>query len=80
MEQLVVILIGALVAAVLVYLTVIIWAAKTSVDQAPRAPMFICPKHGPLMERYTLKLDVASGKPIDYCSICFHEKMKEARR
>lgn len=75
------ILVGGLVLVVVVclYISAMARLAKTSIDAAPRAPMFICDIHGPMDKQYTMKLDVGTGQDIDYCSICFHEKMKAAK-
>lgn len=61
------------------YITFVISLAKREVGDAPRQNMFICDMHGPLAPKYTLKLDIGSEKPIEYCSLCFHEKMKAAK-
>lgn len=43
---------------------------------APREDMFICPKgHGPLSKSALINF---MGE--EYCSICFHQKMKQAER
>lgn len=41
----------------------------------PREPMFICDKHGPINKNYIIQF---SG--VDYCSLCFHEKLETAEK
>jgi hypothetical protein len=65
-----------IVAGYLVYAVV---SAKCEVDDAPRVDMFNCPKHGLIPAKYTLKLDVMTETPIEFCPMCFEDKMKAAK-
>lgn len=64
--------------ALVLYLLWLIYQAKYSVDSAPRVPMFICDKHGPLAPQYVMKLDVY-GHTIEQCEQCWVDKMKKVK-
>jgi hypothetical protein len=65
--------------------------AYSETERAPRIPMFVCDKHGPMPKSSTLKLfDVPMDhlddngkmvrKEILYCSICYEERIVDARK
>jgi hypothetical protein len=53
----------------------IIIKAYIEVKSAPREPMMMCEKHGPIRAAGTI--DFFGTK---YCGLCFHDKMKAAER
>lgn len=60
----------------LCYVGYVLLSSFLIVRGAPREDMFMCPKgHGPLPRTALIKF---LGE--DYCSICFHQKMKQAER
>jgi hypothetical protein len=58
------------------YFGYIILKGWSIIRMAPREPMFICDKgHGPLPKSALINF---MGE--DYCSICFHQRMKAAEK
>ncbi len=58
------------------YVVWIVLFGWSVVRSAPREDMFICPKgHGPLP-----KTALINFMGEEYCSICFHQKIKQAER
>ena len=78
------------VVALLVYLLLVLWAAKRDVAASPRKPMFLCDIHGALPEDSTftvfddLEVQMTDGttrrQPLRVCPICFENKIKEAKK
>lgn len=62
------------------YVGYVVFCAWYEVRYAPRVPMFMCSKHGPMRKENTIKFAIPGGEPIDYCSLCFHERLKEAEK
>lgn len=75
-----------------IYVAMVAWDAKVSVDAMPRKEAFVCQIHGPMPVESTIILfgsDLEYGTsedkrtqrgPIRKCSICFEESFKTARR
>jgi hypothetical protein len=74
----------------LAYIIAVGWAARLSIHTAPKVRVFVCNIHGPMPVDSTLILfngdmdyettdGVVKRGPIRYCSICFENKIKEAR-
>lgn len=63
-----------------VYIAFCSLKAKVYVADLPRDTMFMCDVHGPVSSKRTLKLDILTGKPQEYCSLCFHDRMKAAKK
>lgn len=60
----------------LLYVLYVVLKGWFLVREAPRADMFICEKgHGPLPKSALINF---MGQ--DYCSICFHQRLKAAER
>jgi hypothetical protein len=65
--------------AIVGYLLYVVLQAWYETKDAPRVPMFLCPKHGAVPTKYTLKLNVFSDRPVEYCPFCMADKMKAAK-
>lgn len=73
--------IGAVLVLIAGYLLLIAVQAWYEVKDAPRVPMHLCEKHGAIPAKYTLKLSVPIAEnPIEYCPMCFEDKMKRAKK
>lgn len=80
------------VALLFIYVALVRWAAKQSVDKSPRAEMFVCDTHGPMPIGATMLLfdgdmdyslhpeSQTLRGPIRACPICFEQKIKHAQR
>lgn len=67
------VLVGAAVISYLLWIVLYSWFL---IRNAPREDMFICQKgHGPLPKSALINF---MGE--DYCSICFHNRMKDAEK
>jgi hypothetical protein len=74
------VLVGVLVVAGVMYLAFVSHLAKDQVSAAPREDMFLCEVHGPIARRHVLKLEGYTEKPIEYCPICWRDKIKAAEK
>ncbi len=72
--------VGAVLLSIAGYLLLVMLQAWFEVKDAPRVPMHLCPKHGAIPAKYTLKLDILAERPIDYCPMCWEDKVKAAKR
>jgi len=72
---------GGILLTIAGYLVLMAIQAWYEVKDAPRVPMMLCPKHGAVPEKYTLKLSVPiADKPIEYCPMCYEDKIKAAKK
>lgn len=71
---------GIVFLAIAVYLAITAFDAKYDVSTAPRMDMMVCDKHGPIPKKAVLHLSGLTEKPIEYCPLCFSDKMKAAGR
>ena len=68
-------------------------SAAYEVKRQPREPMFLCPVHGPIPQKATIKFsdyeelfEDENGKiqsrigDFDYCVLCYHKKLSEAEK
>jgi hypothetical protein len=70
MKWLLLVFFGALV---ILYVGWLVFSTYLSVKASPREPMVWCPKHGPIRQAYMINF---MGEY--YCSICFHDRLKQA--
>lgn len=72
--------IGGVLVVLVGYGVFLVLSAFHEVKDAPRVPMLSCQKHGLIPEKYTLKLETMSEKPIEYCPLCWEDKIKAAKK
>jgi hypothetical protein len=78
--MLIIVCILLLLLLAILYIIGVIWVAKKHVATAPRADLFICDKHGAIMDKHVLRMEVGTEQPILYCPLCFNDRMTEAKQ
>lgn len=61
---------------VVLYILWVVIQAWVDTKGAPRKEMFFCNIHGPMLKEHAISFLGTDN----YCSICFHEKMRAAER
>jgi hypothetical protein len=62
------------------YCAYVLFSAWYEVRNAPRAPMFLCNKHGAIRKEHLIHFQSSQDTWIDYCPICFHERLAGAEK
>jgi hypothetical protein len=57
------------------YIGYVYFQAWWEVRNQPRAPMFLCNKHGPIRNEHLIHFQSGPDTWIDYCPLCFHERL-----
>lgn len=64
----------------ILYCGYLLLVSYLEVKNQTRVPMFLCAKHGPISHEYLIKFQSSPDTWVEYCSLCFHERLTEAEK